>query len=34
MRFFGCSLDENVSGESMALKVVNNSRIKFLYRKK
>ena len=33
--YLGCSLDETLSGESMALKVVNkiNSRLRFPYRK-
>ena len=33
--FFGCLLDETLSGESTALKVINkiNSRLRFLYRK-
>ena len=33
--YLGCMLDETVSGESMALKVINkiNSRLKFLHRK-
>ena len=34
--YLGCLLDETLSGESMALKVINktNSRLRFLYRKK
>ena len=33
--YLGCLLDETLSGESMALKVINkiNSRLRFLYRK-
>ena len=33
--YLGCELDENLSGEAMALKVINkiNSRLRFLYRK-
>ena len=33
--YLGCILDETMSGESMALKVINkiNSRLKFLHRK-
>ena len=33
--YLGCILDETISGESMALKVINkiNSRLKFLHRK-
>ena len=33
--YLGCKLDENLSGETMALKVINkiNSRLRFLYRK-
>ena len=35
MIYLGCLLDETLSGESMALKVINkiNSRHRFLYRK-
>ena len=35
MTYLGCLLDETLSGESMALKVINkiNSRLRFLYRK-
>ena len=34
--YLGCILDETLSGESMALSVLNriNSRLRFLYRKK
>ena len=33
--YFGCKLDENLSGETMALNAINkiNSRLRFLYRK-
>ena len=33
--YLGCELDENLSGEAMALKVINkiNARLRFLYRK-
>ena len=33
--YLGCLLDETLSGESMALKVINkiNSKVRFLYRK-
>ena len=33
--YLGCELDENLSGEAMALKVMNkiNDRLSFLYRK-
>ena len=33
--YLGCELDKSLSGEAMALKVINkiNSRLKFLYRK-
>ena len=33
--YFGCSVNESISGESMALKVIHkiNSRLRFLYRK-
>ena len=33
--YLGCALDENLSGETMALKVVSsiNCRLRFLYRK-
>ena len=33
--YLGCILDETISGESMALKVINkiNSRLKFIHRK-
>ena len=36
MTYLGCLLDETLSGESMALKVINkiDSRLRFLYRKK
>ena len=36
VKYLGCILDETMSGESMALKVINkiNSRLKFLNRKK
>ena len=35
MTYLGCLLDETLSGESMALKVINqiNSRLRFLYRR-
>ena len=35
MTYLGCELDANLSGEAMALKVINkiNSRLRFLYRK-
>ena len=35
VKYVGCSLDENLSGESMALKFINkiNSRIELIYRK-
>ena len=34
--YLGCEVDESLSGEAMALKVINkiNSRLKFLYREK
>ena len=34
--YLGCEIDENLSGEAMAFKVVNkiNGRLRFLYRKK
>ena len=34
--YLGCTLDDSLSGESMAIRVINkvNSRLKFLYRKK
>ena len=31
--YLGCLLDETLSGESMALKVIINSKVRFLYRK-
>ena len=35
MNYLGCALDETMSGETMALRVIEkiNSRPKFLYRK-
>ena len=35
MNYLGCTLDESMSGETMALRVIekSNSRLKFLYRK-
>ena len=35
MNYLGCVLDETMSGETMALRVIEkiNSRLKFLYRK-